>query len=432
MACNIMEEIPAAKRKPGGLGEEEAEIEAVLGSRLFLRAPLLSRMLAYICEQSLRGNADALKEYAIGTMSLGRGDDFDPEHDSIVRVMATRLRKRLAEYYATEGAGHHVKIFLSEVGYTPLFVAEPSADRLAALNAGSSAPAELGARTALARLAPYLAVGALCAALGGLLVGSLLRPAQEGGLAAAGPNVRAIWSEMLKPDQAADVVLADSTFGLLQSLTGKSVSLTDYLSRQYMLLPELAEPDSPRRGELTDIITRRYTSMADVQMAIKVFALARGTRARVSIVFARDYSVTQMQSDNVILAGSANSNPWVATFNNALNFRFEEGSIVRNLAPKAGEQSTYSISQVPEGVSQGYSIAAFLPKNGGGRSVLIAAGTEAQGTLAAADFLTSEDQLQAFRSKLPRKPLVRFPHFEVLLRTNKWSGGFEVVAFRLI
>jgi len=93
------------------------------------------------------------KEYAIGTMSLGRGDDFDPEHDSIVRVMGTRLRKRLAEYYATEGAGHHVKIFLSEVGYTPLFVAEPSADRLAPLKAGSSAPAEPGVRSALARLA---------------------------------------------------------------------------------------------------------------------------------------------------------------------------------------------------------------------------------------------------------------------------------------
>ena len=75
-------------------------------------------------------------------------------------------------------------------------------------------------------------------------------------------------------------------------------------------------------------------------------------------------------------------------------------------------------------------MVALTPKNGGARSVLIAAGTEAQGTLAAADFLMNEEQLKALRAKLTPKGSASFPHFEVLLRTNKWSGGFEVVAFR--
>ncbi len=406
-------------RKPEGLSAEQAELEALLASRTFVRAPLLSRMLAYICEQSLQGNSDALKEYSIGTLALGRGDDFDPDKDSVVRVMATRLRKRLAEYYAREGAGHHVKIFLSEVGYTPVFVAEPSAERLAASGLG----------VGHVRFVPYLVVGVLCGILGGILVWSMMRTGRAGGASAPGPNVRALWSEVLKPDQDTDMVLADSTFVLVQGLTGKSYSLTDYISRQYMLLPERGAVDPAYRDALNQTITRRDTSMADVHFAIKVFALAQSTRARVSAVFARDYTVMRIEANNVILVGSASSNPWVATFNNFLNFRIERGGRVLNLAPKPGEQSVYT-DQVQQGVSRDYSMAAFLPKNGGARSVLIAAGTDTQCTQAAADYLTNEDQVKALRAKLAPKGSGRFPHFEVLLRTNKWSGGLEVVAYR--
>ncbi len=138
-----------------------------------------------------------------------------------------------------------------------------------------------------------------------------------------------------------------------------------------------------------------------------------------------------MQSDNVILAGSATSNPGSPVQHRA-ELPVPSGGLVRNLAPTAGEQSTYSINQMPEGVAQGYSIAAFLPRRGR-RSVLIAAGTEAQGARSRPPTSsTSEVQCRAFRSRLPRKSSTTFPLFEVLLRTNKWSGGFEVVAYRLV
>ena len=39
-----------------------------------------------------------------------RRDSFDQDTDSIVRVQANRLRKRLGEYYADEGAGHAIHI----------------------------------------------------------------------------------------------------------------------------------------------------------------------------------------------------------------------------------------------------------------------------------------------------------------------------------
>src|SRR5262249_43363559 len=121
---------PTERSKPRAFSEEQDELAVLLKSKTFVRAPLLSRVLSYVCEQYFLGKAAAVKEYSIGTQALGRGPDFDPSTDSIVRVMASRLRKRLVEYYAAEGAGHQIKIFLPETGYIPLFVKEPAAEAI--------------------------------------------------------------------------------------------------------------------------------------------------------------------------------------------------------------------------------------------------------------------------------------------------------------
>jgi hypothetical protein len=51
--------------------------------------------------------------------ALGRRPDFNPEKDSIVRVEETRLRKRLTEYYKTEGA-NELHLHFAEIQYTGL------------------------------------------------------------------------------------------------------------------------------------------------------------------------------------------------------------------------------------------------------------------------------------------------------------------------
>src|ERR1035437_5333053 len=101
---------------------EKAEIGRILASRLFLRAPTLSKMLAYICEMYFTGQSDRIKEYNIAVEALGRGPDFDLGGDSIVRVEAARLRKHLERYYATEGAGSTLRLRVADVGYAPRFV----------------------------------------------------------------------------------------------------------------------------------------------------------------------------------------------------------------------------------------------------------------------------------------------------------------------
>ena len=106
------------------LEKERAELQAVLGSAPFARAPTLAHLLAYLCEKMLAGEGDHIKEYSIAVDVFGRRDTFDQDVDSIVRVQANRLRKRLAEYYAGEGAGHRLHIIIPVGQYVPAFQEE--------------------------------------------------------------------------------------------------------------------------------------------------------------------------------------------------------------------------------------------------------------------------------------------------------------------
>ena len=100
-------------------------MEAVLQSGLFTRAPNLESFFRYVCEHHLRGQAEQLKEYNIAVEALGRAPEFDQKKDSIVRVEAHRLRKRLSEYYAGPGAGHAIHIVIPKGSYAPQFGAGP-------------------------------------------------------------------------------------------------------------------------------------------------------------------------------------------------------------------------------------------------------------------------------------------------------------------
>src|SRR5487761_2443869 len=103
------------------LDAQRAELQAVLQSKNFTRAPTLAHLLSYLCETLFAGKASEIKEYSIGTEVFHRGPSFDQDSDSIVRVEANRLRKRLAEYYAGEGASHKLRIIIPLGQYVPEF-----------------------------------------------------------------------------------------------------------------------------------------------------------------------------------------------------------------------------------------------------------------------------------------------------------------------
>jgi Malectin domain len=102
--------------------EEKNELRLVLNSGIFHRAPNLANLLTYVCTKYFEGAAEQIKEYNIAVEALGRLAGFDPKRDSIVRVEAHRLRKRLREYYEAEGAGHSLRIEITSGQYVPQFL----------------------------------------------------------------------------------------------------------------------------------------------------------------------------------------------------------------------------------------------------------------------------------------------------------------------
>jgi hypothetical protein len=100
---------------------ERAELEAVLRSRVLQRSPGVLRIAEYISKKYLEGEAEEIKEYNIAVDGLGKPNDFDPRRDSIVRVEAHRLRKKIDEFYRTEGAAHKLRLVIDTGNYVPRF-----------------------------------------------------------------------------------------------------------------------------------------------------------------------------------------------------------------------------------------------------------------------------------------------------------------------
>jgi hypothetical protein len=125
--------------------QEKAELDSVLSSGILERAPNLAHLLAYVCSKYFDGAGEQVKEYNIAVEALGRPPDFDQKKDSIVRVEAHKLRKRLREYYQTEGADHPIRIEIPPGQYAPKFIfrhAPPQDDARTSEPAWSDLPHE--------------------------------------------------------------------------------------------------------------------------------------------------------------------------------------------------------------------------------------------------------------------------------------------------
>lgn len=99
----------------------EAELARIRQHPLFKDTTRMKRFLSYVVTESLEGREGRLKGYAIGLEVFDRPDDFDPQADTIVRVQAGQLRRRLDLYYASDGREAPVRILIPKGRYAPVF-----------------------------------------------------------------------------------------------------------------------------------------------------------------------------------------------------------------------------------------------------------------------------------------------------------------------
>ena len=101
--------------------EARREIEHVLSSSVFRGSKRCHDFTNYVCAKTLQGASGTLKERTIAIDVFGRRTNEAVGDDNIVRVGAREVRKRLALYYAGEGAEDPVRIELPTGTYVPVF-----------------------------------------------------------------------------------------------------------------------------------------------------------------------------------------------------------------------------------------------------------------------------------------------------------------------
>src|SRR4051794_14175466 len=105
------------------LGEEReqavlTELSHVLESAAFRTSKRCRDFLTYIVKHTISGPQVTLKERSIGVDLFQLPHDFDTGQHTIVRVTASEVRKKLAQYYLAEnGTVHPVRIELPPGSY---------------------------------------------------------------------------------------------------------------------------------------------------------------------------------------------------------------------------------------------------------------------------------------------------------------------------
>jgi hypothetical protein len=102
-------------------GEVRQQLRKILDSDAFRRSARMERFLTLAVERTLLGHPDELKEYVLGRDVFNRGEDYDPRLDSIVRVEAQRLRRKLQEYYDSAGCDDPIIVEFPIGRYVPTF-----------------------------------------------------------------------------------------------------------------------------------------------------------------------------------------------------------------------------------------------------------------------------------------------------------------------
>lgn len=119
---------------PKQIGMVRHHLTELAASHAFAGSKRTQDFLHLIVEHALVGDLDGLRERMIGAEMFGRPVDYDTGSDSVVRVKATEVRKRLAQYYLETDRKPTVRIELPSGSYVPKFIFEPLENSVAAQN----------------------------------------------------------------------------------------------------------------------------------------------------------------------------------------------------------------------------------------------------------------------------------------------------------
>ena len=380
----------------------------ISASRSLGRSQLLSDFLLYIVERSIQGRRDEITEQQIGVAVFGRAEDYNSNDDNIVRSYARKLRKRIDDYYASEGSEETLRLEIPRGGYTPIFT-EGISSR--ALEAGAALDVELleeelgeepgstrresttAAKIALASagiqrrsVMPAILLALLLGI--GLGVGAMLLKESRIFVSRADAASHTLWAQLFSGNRDTFIVPSDAGLVIMQRIVDRPVPLTNYVDGSYRT--RLKGDNLLDVAEILKLGARRYTSVVDLDLAAHLAQLHEVVPGRMLLRYARDLRMDDLRTGNAILIGSDESNPWIQLFRPQLqlSFQYEPNSDrpsgFVNSSPRPGESELYTTNGQED---RTFGIIAYRPNLSDTGHVLIVAGSNTAGTQAASAFL---------------------------------------------
>jgi hypothetical protein len=112
---------PESTADEPGHNDITGELQLILASPFFHASKRSQQFLQFVVQYRLDGNVEPLKERTIGAELYHRPAGYATGDDSVVRVQAGEVRRRLEQYYQESPAGSHIRIELPLGSYVPEF-----------------------------------------------------------------------------------------------------------------------------------------------------------------------------------------------------------------------------------------------------------------------------------------------------------------------
>lgn len=400
------------------------QIEKLLSSHALHGSESLCKLLRYLADHALEHPGASPKEYQIATEVFGRPNNFDPHLDSTVRVQAGRLRGKLAEYYATEGAEDAVLVDFPRGTYALTFherSAGPGRNHGNGLHEAASDAGQTS-RTWL------VAVILLCAVLAAVVAVAtdrfLNRRTAEARLNTDSTDVptslRVFWKGFLTGPQEPWVIFSNAAF------VGRPFTGMRYFNRA-------KDSGTP--------ILDHYTGVGEVLAVHALDGVFEKLRQQIRVKRGSLFSLDDAKNNDLIFIGSPSENLTLLELPNTQQFIFKQiasgsrmGTMeIINVHPESGEPKEFFPTSPDEALTEDYSIIALKRGLNPEHSVLILAGGTTIGTQAAVEYVCQPDNLEQLLLRLAVSNSGELKPFEAVIHVKVTRGvpvGSELVALR--
>ncbi len=409
-------------RMPIAEETSRVEIDRILQSDTFRSSDVLRRLLRFLAEKAIAGEADQLKEYAIGLDAFGKPPTYDPRSDAIVRLQAGRLRQKLAEYYRTEGKDDAVVVDLPR-GHFKL-VWRPQAVMLDPPAAAPAEPARAVSRPS--RMAVVLGA-LLLASLAWNVRDAILR--WNSGTASAAitwtPELRTLWEPFIENSRPLLVAFEDSLFvGVIGADGNVAAQLRVTGKNRWEDLINLPAVSALRKGMGNLELAPRYNFAArsDLDAAMRLGKLLGPWKPALSTARLSQITWQSLSDNNVLMIGSKQA---LAEKLLGLLMKPElvvEDGGVRNLHPQPGEPAMWKDTQPATFDGEVFALVSAMPGPVGNTRVGGFSSNRFWGNAGAIESFTSPVFARMIVGKL-KADLKKVPQYYQVLLKIKYRDG---------